>query len=113
MIMQEDIRRTASFSRKGLARPMRIVSLLPSLTEICFTLGLGNQLVGVSHACDFPSRAREISRITRSTLPTDLTDSGEISRHVETALSEGNALYELDREQLASLEPDLILTQDL
>jgi iron complex transport system substrate-binding protein len=92
---------------------MRIVSLLPSLTEICFSLGLGNQLVAITHECDFPSKTREIPHITRSILPEDLTDSAEIDRQVAEAIREGRALYELDRERLASLRPDLILTQDL
>ena len=92
---------------------MRIVSLLPSLTEICFTLGLGHQLVGVTHECDFPGRARELPRVTRSILPENLSDSAEIDRQVKAAVAESRALYELDQDRLQELQPDLILTQDL
>lgn len=98
---------------KGLTGSMRIVSLLPSLTEICFTLGLGHQLAAVTHECDFPGRARSLPHVTRSILPPDLRDSAEIDRQVKAALAEGNALYELDRERLSRLQPDLILTQAL
>lgn len=100
-------------ARKGLTGSMRIVSLLPSLTEICFTLGLGHQLVAVTHECDFPGRARTLPHVTRSILPPDLRDSAEIDRQVKAALAEGKALYELDRERLSRLRPDLILTQAL
>jgi iron complex transport system substrate-binding protein len=99
--------------RKGPSGSMRIVSLLPSLTEICFTLGLGHQLVAVTHECDFPGRARSIPHITRSILPPANRDSAEIDRQVKAALAEGKALYELDRERLARLQPELILTQAL
>jgi iron complex transport system substrate-binding protein len=92
---------------------MRIVSLVPSLTEICFTLGLGKQLVGVTHECDYPGKARTLPHITRSILPTGLTESAEIDRLVKYALAEGRPLYELDVERLKTLQPDLILTQSL
>jgi iron complex transport system substrate-binding protein len=92
---------------------MRIVSLLPSLTEVCFTLGLGHQLVGVTHECDFPNRAREIPQITRSIIPSNITESAEIDRQVRAATAEGIPLYELDVERLKRLQPDLILTQSL
>ena len=92
---------------------MRIVSLLPSLTEICFTLGLGHQLVAVTHECDFPDSARQLPHVTRSILPDDLTDSREIDRQVTAATAAGRPLYELDVERLRQLQPDLILTQDL
>lgn len=92
---------------------MRIVSLLPGVTEICFTLGLGHQLVAVTHECDYPEKAREIPQITRSLLPTELSDSAEIDRQVKAAVAEGRALYELDVERLRRLQPDLILAQSL
>jgi iron complex transport system substrate-binding protein len=92
---------------------MRIVSLLPSLTEICFALGLGNDLVAVTHECDYPSRARTLPFITKSILPPDLRDSAEIDRQVKAALEQGKALYKLDVEKLHDLRPHLILTQEL
>ncbi len=92
---------------------MRIVSLLPSLTEISFTLGLGHQLVAVTHECDFPARARNLPNITRSIISADVTDSAEIDRQVKAATAEGRPLYELDTDRLRRLQPDLILTQSL
>ena len=92
---------------------MRIVSLLPSLTEICFTLGLGNQLVAVTHECDYPETARSKPHITRSTLSNETTNSAEIDSSVRQAVAEGRPLYELDVDRLIELRPDLILTQDL
>lgn len=92
---------------------MRIVSLLPSLTEICYALGLGNHLVAVTHECDFPASARTLPFVTRSILPPGLRDSAEIDRQVKAALEQGRSLYELDVETLHELQPDLILTQEL
>lgn len=92
---------------------MRIVSLLPSITEICYTLGLGEQLVAVTHECDYPPAAEQKPRITRNVLPPDVTDSAEIDRLVRERVGQGKAIYELDIELLTRLEPDLILTQEL
>ncbi len=91
---------------------MRIVSLLPSLTEICWALGLADQLVAVTHECDYPPAVRAKPRITRSLLPPGLSHS-EIDAAVRARVAAGLPLYELDRELLATLQPDLILTQDL
>lgn len=92
---------------------MQIVSLLPSLTETCYTLGLDRHIAAVTHECDYPELARTVPRITRSVVPLELTDSAEINRTVREAVAAGQPLYELDIELLAKLEPDLILTQDL
>ena len=92
---------------------MRIVSLLPSITEICYALGLGEQLVAVTHECDFPPAAQQKPQITRNLLPPEVTDSGEIDRLVRERVSQGNAIYELDVKLLRELGPDLILTQEL
>ncbi len=92
---------------------MRIVSLLPSTTEICFALGLDEQLVAVTHECDYPPAALEKPHITRNVLPHDVTDSGEIDRLVRERVSQGLPIYELDVDLLTRLEPDLILTQEL
>jgi iron complex transport system substrate-binding protein len=90
----------------------RIVSLLPSATEIVFALGLGERLVGVTHECDFPAQARLKPVLTASTLPSALA-AGEIDRHVRASVHAGSSLYALDSELLERLAPDLILTQEL
>ncbi|HEX3724534.1 MAG TPA: cobalamin-binding protein [Nitrolancea sp.] len=92
---------------------MRIVSLLPSITEICYALGLGDQVVAVTHECDFPSAAASKPQITRNVLPPGITDSAEIDRLVRERVSQGLPIYELDIELLTALDPDLILTQEL
>lgn len=86
---------------------MRIVSLLPSLTEIVCALGRRADLVGITHECDFPADVANLPKLTRSRIPSSAT-----SAEIDAAVSEqGGSLYELDRELLASLKPDLILTQ--
>lgn len=96
---------------------MRIVSLLPSATEICYALGLGDQLVGVTHECDFPPAATAKPRLTRSTLPPSTGEGGDasaaIDRHVRASVHAGSGLYALDQQLLEQLAPDLILTQEL
>ncbi len=91
---------------------MRIVSLLPSATEILFGIGAGDQVVGVTHECDFPEEARSRPALTSSLLPHEL-DAAGIDRHVRARVHEGSSLYGLDGEKLAALEPDLIVTQEL
>ena len=91
---------------------MRIVSLLPSATEIVCALGLGDQLVGVTHECDFPEAVRALPKVTRTLIPTDAS-SREIDGLVRDRLGAGSALYALDGEALARLAPDLIVTQAL
>ena len=92
---------------------MRIVSLLPSATEVVAALGLAEQLVGVSHACDFPPEAvRGRPVLTRSAIPAGLSQS-EIDRTVAERLGCGESLYLLDEALLAALAPDVILTQEL
>jgi len=91
---------------------VRIVSLLPSLTEICWALGLADDLVAVTHECDYPPAVRAKPRITRSLLPPGLGHA-EIDAAVRQRVAAGLPLYELDTEQLAALAPDLILTQAL
>lgn len=86
---------------------MRVVSLLPSLTELVWALGQGIELVGVSHECDFPPEVTSLPRLTRDRLPPSA--SSEVIDNLVS--SQGSVLYELDAELLASLEPDLILTQ--
>ncbi len=90
---------------------MRIVSLLPSATETLCALGLAEQIVGISHKCDYPSQITNRPRLTRSSLREDLP-SGEIRRRVQESAAGRTRLYELDGELLAGLHPDLIVTQD-
>ena len=92
--------------------PKRIVSLLPSATEICFALGLGNRLVGVSHECDFPSEARSKPVLTAPKIDPHAS-SVEIDRQVSSLVSQGLSLYQIDEHLLRELRPDLILTQDV
>ena len=92
---------------------MRIVSLLPSATEIAFAIGLGDQVVAVSHECDYPPEARQRPAVTRSPLHGHTLSSREIDRRTTEQLHEGGTLYYLDAEHLAALAPDLILTQEL
>ncbi|MDP4198808.1 MAG: cobalamin-binding protein [Bacteroidota bacterium] len=91
---------------------MRIVSLLPSATEICYAVGLENQLVGVTHECDYPERATKKLHVTKSRAHNGLSSS-EIDTLVRSQLDETGSLYELNFDMLSALEPDLILTQRL
>jgi iron complex transport system substrate-binding protein len=91
---------------------MRIVSLLPSATEIICYLGLDAQLVGVTHECDYPRVVRGKTVVTASHLPLD-ADSAAIDRMVREQLQGGGSLYSLNREVLSGLRPDLIVTQTL
>jgi iron complex transport system substrate-binding protein len=91
---------------------MRIVSLLPSATEIVCALGLDEQLVGVTHECDFPPFVTRLPRVTRTLIPAD-APSEEIDRLVRQRLRTSLALYTLDLPVLETLQPDLIVTQAL
>src|SRR6185295_4510405 len=92
---------------------LRIVSFLPSATEIAFTLGLGDQLVGVTHECDYPPEARSRTVVVRNVLPIETMTQGEIDRAVAERIGSGQSLYQIDERLLQELSPDLILTQDL
>jgi iron complex transport system substrate-binding protein len=91
---------------------VRIVSLVPHATELLFALGLGDQVVGVTHECDFPEEARERQPVTRNVLDDGLSPS-EIDRAVRERTEQGESIYELDEEIMRELEPDLIVTQAL
>ncbi len=91
---------------------MRIVSLLPSATEILFELGLGDDVVGVTFECDFPAEARSKRVVSTSALPENLTPA-EIDAIVKERMAAGEDLYRLDRGALADIDPELIVTQDL
>ncbi len=92
---------------------MRLVSLLPSATEIVYALGLGDDLAGVTFECDEPPAARTEKTIVVGGLDTSGMSPGEIDRYVRTQLASGQDLYTLHARALAELAPDLILTQDL
>jgi iron complex transport system substrate-binding protein len=91
---------------------MRIVSLVPHATELLFALGLGDDVVAVTHECDFPEAARSLPHVTHDVLPAGLT-AGEIDAAVRARTQRGEAIYELDADRLRELEPDLIVTQEL
>ena len=91
---------------------MRIVSLLPSATELVCGLGLRQQLVGVSHECDYPNSVIGLPVLTSSRIPQGL-DSGSIDHLVTEQLKSDQALYDLNIDVLTSLRPDLIVTQAL
>jgi iron complex transport system substrate-binding protein len=91
---------------------MRIVSLVPHATELLFALGNGPAMVGVTHECDFPPAALNVAHVTRDVLPKGL-DAAGIDAAVRERTLAGEAIYELDRDALAALEPDLIVTQAL
>ncbi len=91
---------------------MRIVSLLPSATEILFALGFDEEIVGVSHECDFPAQARTKRVVIHSRLPHNAPPL-EIDRLVREYVARGESLYSVDAAALEELAPDLIITQDL
>jgi iron complex transport system substrate-binding protein len=91
---------------------VRIVSLVPHATELLFALGLGDDVVGVTHECDYPEAARDILPVTRDVLPEGLS-AAEIDAAVRERTANGDAIYMLDEELVRELEPDLIVTQAL
>src|SRR5699024_246676 len=90
---------------------MRIVSLLPSITEIVAALNKGDQLVGRSHECNFPEEVTKLPACTETKFQTDGT-AYQIDQPVKALLQEGLSVYRVDEERLRRLEPDIILTQD-
>lgn len=92
---------------------MRLVSLLPSATEIVYALGLGDDLVGVTFECDEPPGARTDKTVVVGGRDTTGMTPGEIDQYVKSQLASGGDLYTLHEGALAGLDPDLILTQDL
>src|SRR5215213_5251227 len=92
---------------------MRIVSLLPSATEIVAALGLGDELVGRTHECDFPPDVASVPVVTSDLGETANATSREINARVAASIHGGSSIYKLDLEALAEAKPDLILTQEL
>src|SRR5499427_10403982 len=99
--------------RRAYARVMRLVSMLPSATEIVYALGLGDQLVGVTFECDEPAVARAEKTVVVGGLDTRGMTPREIDDYVRGQLATDGNLYTLHERALADLQPDLILTQDL
>ena len=91
----------------------RIVSLLPAATEIAAALGLMDQVVGISHECDFPSEANERPRVTHCSVHGAGLTSGEVDAWVRRALRENGTIYTIDEPLLRELRPDVILAQKL
>src|SRR5206468_12678161 len=89
---------------------MRICSLLPSATEIAFALGLGDQVVAVSHECDYPPETSNRPVLTKSAIHQKIHRGLEVDRDVE---QRGGDIYEIDEKLLEKLTPDLILAQEL
>lgn len=92
---------------------MRVVSLLPSATEIVCLLGLEDSLVGVSHECDFPPQVRRLPKVVRSAFDPAALSQSEIDEKVRAAIETGENAYEIDEQVLASLAPDLVIAQEL
>ena len=90
----------------------KIVSLLPSATEILFEIGAGSEVIGVTHECDYPPEARRLPKLTAASGP-ELQAAAEIDRHVRASVHSGSSLYYLDSALLEQLQPDLIVTQEL
>jgi iron complex transport system substrate-binding protein len=91
----------------------RIVSLLPSATEIVCALGLEARLVGISHSCDYPPGIADRPRLSRPRANLEGLSSGGIDAAVRAAMREYGSVYEIDVEGIRALEPDLILTQGI
>jgi iron complex transport system substrate-binding protein len=91
----------------------RIVSFLPSATEMACALGLGDALVGITHECDYPPEVKNKTVVVRNVLPIESMSQSEIDHAVAARMRDGQSLYQIDEKLLASLAPDLILTQNL
>jgi iron complex transport system substrate-binding protein len=96
-----------------MKRSQQIVSFLPSATEIACALGLSDQLVGITHECDYPPEIKGKPVVVRNALPIETMSQWEVDRAVAQRMREGLSLYVVDEKLLQELAPDLILTQDL
>lgn len=96
-----------------MAVSQKIVSFLPSATEMACALGLTDQLVGITHECDYPPAIKGKPVVVRSVLPIEKMSQAEIDAAVAERMRDGRSLYQVDEKLLQELEPDLILTQDL
>src|SRR5258706_1433042 len=107
--------RDAAFARAsaGCGMTRRIVPFLPFATEMACALGLGDQLLGVTHECDFPPEVKKKPIVVRSAVPTERMTQREIDEAVTERLRNGLSVYEVDEARLKDIAPDFILTQDL
>lgn len=96
-----------------MSKSLRIASLLPSATEIVCALGLEENLVGVTHECDFPPSVKSKPHLTQSRISHETMTSAEIDEAVRQQLSGADSIYKLDEKLLHELQPDLIFTQEL
>ena len=92
---------------------MRVCSLLPGATEIAFALGLGDDVVGVTHECDYPAEARQKPVVVRSLIDSNRMTSLEIDQWVSERTRSNQGLYMIDEKRLREAAPDVILTQGL
>jgi iron complex transport system substrate-binding protein len=97
----------------AMDKARRIVSFLPSATEMICALGLTDRLAGVTHECDFPPEVRDKPIVVRSALPTERMSQSEVDAAVSERLRNGLSLYQVDEKLLQGISPDLIVTQDL
>ncbi len=97
----------------AMAEAQRIVSFLPSATEMTCALGLSDRLKGITHECDYPSGIKDKPVVVRSVLPTEQMSQQEIDAAVTERLRNGLSLYQVDESLMRDIAPDLILTQDL
>src|SRR6266853_5665357 len=93
--------------------PPRIVSFLPSATEMACALGLADQLVGITHECDYPPEVEGKPIVVRNVLPIETMSQPEIDAAVTQRMRDGLSLYQVDEQLLRELAPDIIMTQDL
>src|ERR1700741_1615146 len=92
---------------------LRICSLLPSGTEILYSLGLGDQIVAVTHECDYPPEAAAKPKVTENVIDHERLTSAEIDHHVASNIGRHGSIYTLKEDLLETLKPDLIVTQEL
>src|SRR3979490_2756272 len=102
-----------SNSETFLPTAQQIVSFLPSATEMACALGLADQLVGITHECDYPPEIKGKPVVVRNALPIETMTQSEVDTAVAERMRQGKSLYEVDEKLLQELAPDLILTQDL
>src|SRR3979490_3281846 len=102
-----------SNSETFLPTAQQIVSFLPSATEMACALGLSDQLVGITHECDYPPEIRGKAVVVRNVLPIEQMSQRQIDAEVALRIKDGLSLYQVDGCLLRELAPDLILTQDL
>jgi len=96
-----------------VGRDLKICSLLPSATEILYTLGLGDQVVAVTHECDYPPEAASKLKITENVIDHERMTSAQIDHHVVSNIGRHGSIYTLKDDLLEKLQPDLIVTQEL